>query len=122
MTPPPETLIAVQESAPTLMSAMLRLILATVVIAAAAWAWFYWQRKVKAPSRQLEVLDRAFLARGAAVALIRVLDRRVLVGVSSEGVRLIRDLDADEEMTPSPSFGEVLSNILPDRPGKEGPK
>ena len=79
-----------------------------------AWAWFWWQRRVKGPSRHLEVIDRAFLARGASVALLRVGERRLLVGVSSEGVRLLRDLEpgAPASSASSAAFADVLGDAL----------
>ena len=89
----PEPIIAASEMGPSLLGAALRMGLIVVVLTGGAWVWFYWQKKTRAASRHLEVLDRAFLARGACVTLLRVDRRRLLVGVSAEGVRLIRDLE-----------------------------
>ena len=110
MTPAPETLLVGTE-APSLVGAALRMGLALAVLGLAAWGWLYWQRRVKGPKRDLEVLDRAVLARGASVALLRVGGRRLLVGVSGEGVRLIRDLEPAPGPAEIHSFSEVLTEV-----------
>lgn len=94
MTPPAEPILEVGQQVPSLLSAALRMGGAVLLMAALAAAWMVWQRRRRPAGRRLEVLDRAFLARGASVALLRVENRHVLVGVSNEGVRLIRDIDA----------------------------
>lgn len=77
-----------------LWTAILRLGLATVAIALVGFGFLWWQRRHGgATTRQVEVIDRAFLSRGVSVALLRVGERRLLVGVSGDGVRLLRDLD-----------------------------
>ncbi len=86
--------LATASDGPSLLGATLRIVLMLAVIVAAGWGWLYWQRRARGPERRLQVLDRAFLMRGAGVALLRADDRRLLVGVSAEGVRLLRDLDA----------------------------
>jgi flagellar biogenesis protein FliO len=93
----------------TLWVAGLRLSLAVAVLAVAAGLWLHWQRRSRGATRQLEVLDRAFLARGVSVALLRVGGRRLLVGVSGEGVRLIRDLEAGPTSACGASFVEALA-------------
>src|SRR6185295_7627431 len=87
-----ETLANVE--VPSLWGAALRLVLAVLLLAAAAGAWLWWQRRLKTGSRHLEILDRAMLGRGVGVALLSVDGRRLLIGVSTEGVRLLRDLEA----------------------------
>lgn len=82
--------------APSLAGAAIRMVLALAVVIAAAWVFLKWRQKASAPRRELEVLDRAFLARGASVALLRVGTRRLLVGVSGDGVRLVSKLDSGE--------------------------
>ena len=84
---------------PSLWDAAVRLALAVGLLAAAAWAWLYWQRRGRGSSRQLEVIERSFLTRGVSLALVRVDGRRLLVGVSADGVRLIRDLDRGDAGT-----------------------
>ena len=105
MIPAPDPLLT-ESAVPSLLGAALRMGLAVAALALVAWGWLYWRRRVKDPTRDLEVLDRAFLARGASVALLRVGERRLLVGVSAEGVRLIGDL---ESVPPAPSFDQVLT-------------
>lgn len=94
MTPTgPDTLLAATDAGPSLWYAALRVTAAIALMLGGAWAWFYWQRRVRGPVRRLEILDRAILGRGASIALLRVDDRNLLVGVSTDGVRLIRDVD-----------------------------
>ena len=90
MTQPIETLASPE--VPSLLGATLRMVLALAVILLAAWGWFQWQRRQRGGIRHVEVLDRAALARGSSVALLRVDDRRLLIGVSADGVRLLRDV------------------------------
>ena len=109
MTAPTEVLTAVPEAAPSLFWASVRMVLLLAVFLAAAWFLFRWHRRNRGSAKSLEVLDRAFLARGTSVALLRVEGRRLLLGVSAEGVRLLRDMDAGG---PPPSdaarFGRAL--------------
>ena len=99
------------ELLPSLAGAALRMIVAVGLLAAAAWALMRWQKRGKAGRSRLQVLDRAFLSRGASVALIRVEGKRLLVGVSAEGVRLIDDLGRGEESLASRSFDRVLAGV-----------
>jgi flagellar biogenesis protein FliO len=93
MTPPVDALAAVPVAAPSLVGAALRMAAALALMGAAAWAVLRWHRGARASRRQLEVLDRAVLTRGASVAILRVEGKRLLLGVSADGVRLLRDLD-----------------------------
>jgi flagellar biogenesis protein FliO len=111
-------LIAAPE-APSLMAAFIRVGLAVLVLALVAGLWFYWNRKVKGPSRHLEVLDRAFLARGACVTLLRVDERRLLVGVSTEGVRLLSRLEDGLETGEQEAFPAVLGRSAARREARE---
>ncbi len=109
MTPPADAVATVTEAVPSLVGPAIRVGIALALLCAAAWAVLRWHKKVGGPRRQLEVLDRAFLARGASVALVRVGGKRVLLGVSAEGVRLLRDLDPSERALPGLAFTEVLA-------------
>ncbi|ANM30540.1 hypothetical protein ABI59_14580 [Acidobacteria bacterium Mor1] len=75
-----------------MIGASLRMGLALVMLLLAAWGWLQWQKRQRGGERRVEVIDRAALARGSSVALLKVDDRRLLVGVSNEGVRLLRDV------------------------------
>ncbi len=97
------------DTGPSLVWPTIRMLLFVALVAVAAWAWFRYQRNAKAGNRQLQVLDRAFLARGTSVALLRVEDRRLLIGVSPEGVRLLRDLDAGVNRKKTAEFSDVLN-------------
>jgi flagellar biogenesis protein FliO len=93
---------------PSLWSAALRLGLAVSLLAIAAWGWMAWQRRGRRARRQLEIVERSFLSRGVSLAIVRVDDRRLLVGVSADGVRLIRELDRDDPASHSP-FADALA-------------
>lgn len=107
--PPGADWLAAPDGAPSIAGAAMRLGLAVALMALAAGAWLWWKRRVKGPERHLEVIDRAFLARGASVALLRVGSKRLLVGVSNDGVRLIRDLGTPAAGDGERGFAEVLA-------------
>ena len=113
MTPLPDG-IASGDLGPSLMGAALRTLGALLLIAAAVWAWLARHRRGGRDRRELRVLDRAALTRGAGLALVSVAGRRLLLGVSNDGVRLLTDLrDVD------PSFDTVLVDAGTARdPGK----
>lgn len=68
---------------------------ALVVLALAGAARFVRRGgAAAAPSGEIAVVERRPLSRDAAVALLSVRGRAVLVGYGSEGVRLLADLDA----------------------------
>ena len=107
--------LAASDMVPSLLGASVRMAIAVAVLVAAAWVLLRWRKKVRAPQRDLEVLDRVFLTRGASAALLRVGARRMLVGVSADGVRLLRELDAAEPAAAAPAFGSVLAEATSDR-------
>jgi flagellar biosynthetic protein FliO len=91
------------------MWATVRMVLALGAIAVTAWAVLRWNRRSKSSRRHMEILDRSFLARGTSIALVRVDGRRLLLGVSSEGVRLLRDMDSVHGR-PGARFGRILED------------
>jgi flagellar biogenesis protein FliO len=93
MTPAVDALAVAPDVAPSLIGAALRTAAALALLGAAAWVFFRWHRGAGASRRQMEVLDRAVLTRGASVAILRVEGKRLLLGISADGVRLLRDLD-----------------------------
>ena len=104
-----DPVMAATGSGPSLWVAALRLALAVGLIAVLAWGWLSWQHRARRASRPLQVLDRALLSRGASVALIRVGEKRLLVGVAADGVRLIDDLGADGADDDEPRFVDLLT-------------
>jgi flagellar biogenesis protein FliO len=106
MTPLSEA-VAVEPAAVTSMAgAALRIAGALLVLGAAAWAWFHWQRRSgRTAKRDLRVLDRVFLTRGASLAVVSAAGRRLLLGISGEGVRLLTDLEQEQ------NFREVLGEV-----------
>lgn len=106
MTPMPDLAAASPEVVPSLAMAAVRMVLALGVLILAAWALLRWRNRTVGGRRDLQVLDRAVLTRGASVALVNVSGRRLLLGVSTNGVNLLTRLE-----TPGPtgeSFGKAL--------------
>ncbi len=97
-------------AAPSLWGAMFRLGAAVAGFALLAGLWLHFQKRFRAAKRELEVVDRAALTRGASVAILRVGNRRLLLGVSTDGVRLLRELDAEGDPGQAASFQEVFSD------------
>lgn len=103
-------MLAGPDTVPSLWGAALRLGLAVGAMAVTAGAWLLWQRRAaQGTRRQLEVLDRTILARGVSVVLLRAEKERLLVGVSQDGVRLIRRMaDTPAAAANTHPFAEIL--------------
>jgi hypothetical protein len=75
------------------MDPFLRLILATLLIGG---AWFgvrhHSRRRRGDARRQFEMLARLGLAKGVSVAVVRIADRGLVLGVSDKGVSLVAEL------------------------------
>ncbi len=93
MTPAADALGAMPDTAPSLVWAVLRTLAALALLLAGAWALLRWQKRGRRAERQIEVIERAALSRAATLALVRVGGRRLLLGISGDGVRLVRDLE-----------------------------
>jgi flagellar biogenesis protein FliO len=78
------------------MDPFVRLILATLLICG---AWFgvrhHTRRRRGDARRQLEVLARLGLAKGVSVAVVRIADRGLVLGVSDKGVSLVAELSGE---------------------------
>jgi flagellar biogenesis protein FliO len=109
MAPTVDLLAGAPAAPPSLLWAALRMVGALVLLGAAAWIALRWHRTVRGARRQMEVLDRAVLTRGASVAILRVEGKRLLLGVSADGVRLLRDLDHGAEPSSPATFAAALS-------------
>jgi len=107
---------ATVELVPSLLGPALRMLVALTLLVAAAWALLRWQRHGRRGERDLRVIDRASLARGAGLALVRVEGRRLLLGVSNDGVRLLSDLER-----PHLPAGESFDAFLDDAESAEEP-
>ena len=73
---------------------------ALAALALAAIAWRVRRGDPVEPPSRIAVSERRSLSRDAAVALLRVGGRTLLVGHGPDGVRLLADLGADGEGTP----------------------
>src|SRR5947209_19796405 len=90
------------------MDPFVRLILATLLICG---AWFgvrhHTRRRRGDARRQLEVLARLGLAKGVSVAVVRIADRGLVLGVSDKGVSLVAEIASQdlEDMAGVPTGG-----------------
>jgi flagellar protein FliO/FliZ len=78
---------------------------------------------------KIEVLGRQTLGRNVGVAVVRVADRAMLVGVTEGSVQLLTDLPMEsfpvvepDETTPAPSFASVPAflELLRERTARKG--
>jgi flagellar biogenesis protein FliO len=115
MTMAPLTEVAVgAESIPSLGWAVLRMVGAIALLAAGAWVLLRWRKRAGQGRRSLRVLDRAFLTRGASLALVSVAGKRLLLGISTDGVRLITHLDPGAGGEGADDFDVVLREVTSD--------
>ncbi len=117
MLPGADSMVLPGDGLPSLGGALLRIALFMVAFGAAAAGWIWWQRRQRGLTRRIEVVDRALLARGVSVALLRVDSRQMLIGVSGDGVRMLRDMgdaaaDENGDAEPSPADGATFSRVL----------
>lgn len=89
---PADVASSIAEPGPSLLGSALRMLAAMALLGAGAWLLVRWRRAQGSSRRELQVLDRVDVARGASIAVLRAGERRLLVGVSGEGVRLLCDL------------------------------
>jgi flagellar biogenesis protein FliO len=92
MNPGAELFAAGPAPAPSLLWAALRVAGMLALLGLGAWL-LVKRRGLQRGIRSIEVLDRAFLSRGASVALLRAGSRRLLLGITAEQVRLLCELD-----------------------------
>jgi flagellar biogenesis protein FliO len=107
--PPLTEVAAGAESIPSLGWAFVRMVGAVGLLAAGAWVLLRWRRRTGEKGRSLRVLDRACLTRGASLALVSVAGRRLLLGISTDGVRLITKLDSGTPSETPDDFPSVLA-------------
>ena len=75
---------------------MIRLVLSFAAVIGGLMALRWWtQRGPTRSSNGIRVVSRAGIARGASVAVIEVVDRVYLVGITEHGVNLIGELDTE---------------------------
>jgi flagellar protein FliO/FliZ len=72
-----------------------RMLLALVVVLGIMWCLARWARKPMGGRADgvLAVLARQQLSRNASVAVLRVMDRALVLGVTEQGIRLIAETD-----------------------------
>jgi flagellar biogenesis protein FliO len=97
---------------PSLAGAALRAVAALAALGGLAWLALAWRRRSGRAVRQLEVLDRAHLSRGASIALVRAGEQRLVVGVSADGVRLLAELEGAPARS---GFAEALALATEER-------
>ena len=79
------------------MDPLVRLVVGTLMISG---AWFgvrrYARRRATEGRKQLQVLARLGLAKGVSVAVVRIADRGLVLGVSDKGVSLVAELGSQD--------------------------
>src|SRR2546429_9810401 len=79
------------------MDPLVRLVVAPLMISG-AWLGVrrYARRRATEGRKQLQVLARLGLAKGVSVAVVRIADRGLVLGVSDKGVSLVADLASQD--------------------------
>lgn len=82
-------------------------VLLLLVVASAPW----WIKRVRpTPSDStVHVLGRTALSRSAVIAVVRVGDRRLLVGAGDQGVHVLTELDPEDRPEAAPATSHVTS-------------
>lgn len=81
---------------PDTAGALARLIPSLLVLLAALFAVRWWARRQGGGvSREVRVLSRTGLSRGAALVAVQVGERRLLLGVTDHAVNLVTELPAE---------------------------
>ena len=79
------------------MDPLVRLVVGTLMISG---AWFgvrrYGRRRATEGRKQLQVLARLGLAKGVSVAVVRIADRGLVLGVSDKGVSLVAEIASQD--------------------------
>jgi flagellar protein FliO/FliZ len=73
-----------------------RMLLALVVVLGVMWALARWARKpmgVGKGERVMTVLARQQLSRGSSVAVLKLMDRALVLGVTEQGVQLLTETE-----------------------------
>jgi flagellar protein FliO/FliZ len=92
----------------------LRIVFSLLVVFGLLWGLARLARRPLAGrgAGALRVLARQQLSRGSSVAVIRVADRALVLGVSDAGVTLLADAD--------PDLFEAPASRVPDEPARSG--
>src|SRR3989442_8754926 len=102
------------------MDPLVRLIVGTLMISG---AWFgvrrYARRRATEGRKQLQVLARLGLAKGVSVAVVRIADRGLVLGVSDKGVSLVAELGSQdlEDVAAAPAGAAPEPRAAPAPPG-----
>lgn len=96
----------VTDNVPSLLSVITRLVYSLIIVIGILAVGLYFLRRflsVRAPgtSRYMSVISRMALSPRASLHLVRVMNRRLLIGEGPEGIRLIAELsDSDDVIAP----------------------
>ena len=100
---------------PGVVGAAIRIVLILALVGAGAWVVLRWHGRGRKTRQDLQVLDRAFLARGTSVVLVGVAGKRLLVGASESGVRLLADLGPEQRVPRAREFDKLLTEVSEDK-------
>ena len=96
-----------------------RMLLALIVVLAIMWVLARWARKPLGGKSEgaMAVLARQQVTRNSSVAVLRVVDRALVLGVTDQGVRLLTELELDDVEhaladSPKPKAGAAGNGVL----------
>jgi flagellar biosynthetic protein FliO len=109
MQPLVETLASTGPVAPSPLAAAARMFAVLLLFAICAWVFLRYRNRQRPDSTRIRVLDRAFLNRGVGVTLVSVEGRRLLLGISGEGITLLTDLESHGAAKQAKAFPDLLA-------------
>ena len=96
-----------------------RMLLALVFVLGVMWALARWARKPMGAGkadRVMSVLARQQLSRTSSVAVLKVMDRALVLGVTEQGIRLLTETELspiEDALTVQPTPGRSWSLLRP---------
>ena len=99
-----------------------RMLLALVFVLGVMWFLARWARKplgVGKADRVMSILARQQLSRTSSVAVLRVMDRALVLGVTEQGIRLITETELtpiEDALVAEPAPSRGWSVLRPGRP------
>jgi flagellar protein FliO/FliZ len=99
-----------------------RMLLALVFVLGIMWCLARWARKPMGAGkadRVMSVLARQQLSRTSSVAVLRVMDRALVLGVTEQGIRLITETELspiEDALATEPAPSRAWSMLRPARP------
>jgi flagellar biosynthetic protein FliO len=99
-----------------------RMLLALVFVLGVMWCLARWARKPMGAGkadRVMSILARQQLSRSSSIAVLRVMDRALVLGVTEQGIRLITETELspiEDVLATEPAPSRAWSMLRPSRP------